>query len=404
VVDRWGCRASIRLRGGQTAADALNRLPAIESSLGTRRGAGRIEPDPVRADRAFLRILDRDPHAEPIPWPGPIATTITEPVELGVFEDATPVRISLLRRHTLVAGTTGSGKSGVLNVILAALTGCPDVVLWGIDLKNGMELQPWASCLDRLATTPAGATTLLGDAVTLLEDRAALLTAEGEKTWEPTPDRPALVIVVDEYAELTETASDALAHADSIARRGRAPAVTLIVATQRPTQKTMGSGSVRSQLEVRICLRVQERRDVELILDKGMLAAGWAAHTLDAPGKFYLSAPGFDVPRRARGYLFDGPPLSAVIDRNADHRPTLARPADPTPRAEPEPDHDPEVTLWSALLHAGPDGMSIPALMDTTGKGRTWVYTRLQQYAEAGRTAQVRRGRWAALDPPPDPG
>jgi len=243
VVDRWGWRALIHLRGGQTAADALNRLPAIESSLGTRRGAGRIEPDPVRADRAYLRILDRDPHAEPIPWPGPIITTITEPVELGVFEDATPVRISLLRRHTLIAGTTGSGKSGVLNVILAAVSGCPDVVLWGIDLKNGMELQPWASCLDRLATTPAQSTTLLGDAVTLLEDRAGQLTAEGEKTWEPTPDRPALVIVIDEYAELTETARDALAHADSIARRGRAPAVTLVVATQRPTQKTMGSAA-----------------------------------------------------------------------------------------------------------------------------------------------------------------
>ncbi len=79
VVDRWGWRALIHLRGGQTATDALNRLPAIESALGTRRGAGRIEPDPDRADRAYLRVLDRDPHAEPVPWPGTAATTITDP-------------------------------------------------------------------------------------------------------------------------------------------------------------------------------------------------------------------------------------------------------------------------------------------------------------------------------------
>ena len=96
--------------------------------------------------------------------------------------------------------------------------------------------------------------------------------------------------------------------------------------------------------------------------------------------------------------------FDTVIDRNATHRPTLVRPINPAPSVEPEPDHDPEVTLWTALLHAGPDGMSIAALMDTTGKGRTWVYTRLQQYAEAGRAAQVRRGRWAALDPPPNLG
>jgi DNA segregation ATPase FtsK/SpoIIIE, S-DNA-T family len=30
----------------------------------------------------------------------------------------------------------GAGKSGVLNIILATLTTCPDVVLWGIDLKD----------------------------------------------------------------------------------------------------------------------------------------------------------------------------------------------------------------------------------------------------------------------------
>jgi DNA segregation ATPase FtsK/SpoIIIE, S-DNA-T family len=394
VVDRWGWRALIHLRGGQTATDALNRLPAIESALGTRRGAGRIEPDPVRADRAYLRVLDRDPHAEPIRWPGPTAQTITEPVELGLFEDASPVRVSLLRRHALIGGATDSGKSGVLNVILAALSGCPDVVLWGIDLKNGMELQPWTPCLDRLATTPADATALLADAVAILEERAGQLAAEGEHDWQPTPYRPALVVVVDEYAELTENAADALKHADSIARRGRAPGVTLIVGTQRPTQKTMGSGALRGQMSVRVCLRVQERRDVELILDKGMLAAGWNAQTLDAPGKFYLYAPGHDTPRRARGYLLAGDDLDAVIARNAANRPHLSRPTADVPA--PTPATDPEVILWTALLHAGPDGMSTPALMDTTGKGRTWVYSRLQQYAATGRAVQVTRGRWRA--------
>ena len=63
--------------------------------------------------------------------------------------------------------------------------------------------------------------------------------------------------MADEYAELADESPDSMAHADSIARRGRAVAVTLLAATQRPTQAAMGKGAVRSQMDIRICLRVR---------------------------------------------------------------------------------------------------------------------------------------------------
>ncbi|MFL6147502.1 MAG: hypothetical protein ACJ72I_08375 [Pseudonocardiaceae bacterium] len=59
----------------------------------------------------------------------------------------------------------------------------------------------------------------------------------------------------------------------------------------------MGAGAVRSQMDVRMCLRVRERRDVDLVLGQGMLAAGWHAHTLDAPG--YLARRGPDPADKA---------------------------------------------------------------------------------------------------------
>jgi S-DNA-T family DNA segregation ATPase FtsK/SpoIIIE len=96
----------------------------------------------------------------------------------------------------------------------------------------------------RLATTPAEARALLADAVAILEARAEHLAATGQRVSEPSEDMPALVVVIDEYAELTETAPAATTEADSIARRGRAVAVTLIAATQRPTQKAMGEGAL----------------------------------------------------------------------------------------------------------------------------------------------------------------
>ena len=102
-----------------------------------------------------------DPHAGSIPWPGPSVTSITQPVALGLFEDAALCQVVFARLHGILGGTTGSGKSGGLNVLIGNLVACRDVVIWGIDLKRGMELGPWESCIDRLATTPEEAISLL---------------------------------------------------------------------------------------------------------------------------------------------------------------------------------------------------------------------------------------------------
>jgi S-DNA-T family DNA segregation ATPase FtsK/SpoIIIE len=427
VVDVWGWHARFALARGQTINDVLAKLPAIESALGTHRGAVRVYPtaDDL-ANRFELRVLDRDPHADAITWPGPSVSSVTEPVDLGPFEDAAPAKVLLLRRHVLIGGVSGSGKSGGLNVLMANLAACADVVIWAIDLKRGMELGPWASCIDRLATTPAEARTLLADAVAILEARAVHLAATGQRVWEPSPELPALVIIVDEYAELAEEASDATADADSIARRGRAVAVTLVAATQRPTQKAMGQGALRSQMDVRISFRVRERKDVDLILGQGMLTAGWHAHALNAPGKFLMSAPEHDTPRRARAYLVTDEAVTATAARFADYRPMLdeisqlamrdraqTHPNEPGHQAmHTHADADgrcpddargaPDAILWAALSFAPSEGVTVPHLMNETGMSRPWVYQRLQDLARRGQVVQVTRGRWR-VNTAPDP-
>ena len=228
-----------------------------------------------------------------------------------------------MRQHGLVGGTPGSGKSGGLNVLMGNLVACRDVVIWGIDLKKGMELGHGQSCIGRLATNPEQAMALLRDAVAILEARAELLAATGRRVWEISPGMPALVVIIDEYAELADDAPDAMSDTDSIARLGRAVAVTLIAATQRPTQKAMGQGAVRSQMDLRICFRVREPRDVDLILGQGMLRAGWDAHNLNAPGKFLVSAPGHDSPKRARAYLLTNDVVAGTAARYAGNRAAL---------------------------------------------------------------------------------
>jgi hypothetical protein len=422
TVDLWGWRARLRLARGQTIADLTARIPAIESGLGTHRGAVRVYPTADdMANRAEIRVLDTDPHADAIPWPGPSVTTITKPIDIGPFEDAEPCRVLLLRRHAIVGGTTGSGKSGGLNVLIGNLAACEDVVIWAIDLKRGMELGPWQPCLGRLATTSEEATELLRDAVAIMQARAGLLASRGLRTWEPSPRMPALVIIIDEYAELAEQAPGAMGYTDSLARLGRAVAVTLVAATQRPTQKAMGQGAVRSQMDVRLCFRVRERRDVDLVLGQGMLSAGWNAHRLNAPGKFLISTPEHDTPRRARAFLITDQAVSQTVARYAQSRPQLDhvswdairaatyRPA-PWPQAAgdtPNPDNEapndtspaPEDALWIALCAAPPDGWSIGDLIRITRIPRATLYRHLREHVEARRAYQVSRGRWRARTP-----
>ena len=143
AVDVWGWRARVRLARGQTITDVIARIPALESALGTFRGAVRVYPttDDL-ANRCELRVLEIDPHADAIPWPGPSVSSITEPIELGPFEDAAACRVLFLRRHALFGGGTGSGKSGGLNVLMGNLSACRDVVDLGHRPQAGHRARP----------------------------------------------------------------------------------------------------------------------------------------------------------------------------------------------------------------------------------------------------------------------
>ena len=109
VVDAWGWSARVILRNGKTATQTMDKIPAIESSFGLRPGSVRVFPDEHRADRCVVRVIETDPHAKPIVWPGPLVTSITQPLPIGLFEDGGHVRALLLRRNVLIGGAVSIG-------------------------------------------------------------------------------------------------------------------------------------------------------------------------------------------------------------------------------------------------------------------------------------------------------
>jgi DNA segregation ATPase FtsK/SpoIIIE, S-DNA-T family len=432
---QWTAR--LLLPKGKTLADALARVPKLESALGLRPRAIRVEEDPTLARRVILRVVARDPHTRPLPMPELSGRpTITRPVLVAVYETGEPLRINLLRKHALFGGATGAGKSTLLNAFLATLAPAPDVLLWGIDFAGGTALVPWQQCFGRIATTPTEARALLEDACRVIDARNRWLVQHGRDAWQPTPEAPALVLPVDELAELIEQLPDAATYLDSIARLGRKTAVSLLVATQRPTQEALGGGALRAQLTVRVCLRVTEPGDGELILGRGKAKQGYRPDLLDAPGKLLAwDPPDHTRPVPAKAYTLDRARVRRIVAGAQDPVPELdadsvaavaapdtpdqtppehgiategrpARPArersqaaDGPPAALPEDggDADPMAALLAALHAAEPRGAKVAELAHAVGRAKTWVYERLQDLHRQGQVERAGHGRWRPI-------
>ena len=199
--------------------------------------------------------------------------------------------------HGLVAGTTGSGKSEVLQTYIlsvATLFHPYEVAFVIIDFKGG----GMANQLRDLPHLAGAITNIDGREIerSLKSIKAELkrrqrLFAEAEVNHisdyirrhkagkAPTP-LPHLVIVVDEFAELKADQPEFMAELISAARIGRSLGVHLILATQKP------SGQVNEQIwsnsRFKLCLKVQSREDSNEVL-KSPLAA-----EIKEPGRAYL--------------------------------------------------------------------------------------------------------------------
>ena len=194
--------------------------------------------------------------------------------------------------HALVAGTTGSGKSELLQALVASLAVAnrPDELTFVlVDYKGGAA---FGAC-GTLPHTVGFVTDLDG----VLAERALVsLTAElkrreslfaAARVNDIAAFRAAggqlarLVIVVDEFASLAEELPDFVGGLVGVAQRGRSLGIHLILATQRP--EGVVSADIRANTNLRICLgvtRESESRDVIETPD----AARISRHT---PGRGY---------------------------------------------------------------------------------------------------------------------
>ena len=235
--------------------------------------------------------------------PVAIGYTITQKVRVFDLADAP---------HLLVAGATKQGKSVGLNVIVTSLlySKHPSELKFVFIDPKMVEFSSYTSLLkhylavlpdaaddederaNAIVKRPKDAEKILRSLCTEMDDRYELLSKAGvnkitlynEKFKERKlrPDRghrflPYLVVVVDEYADLTMTtgaAPEARAASRSItnsiirlAQKGRAAGLHVILATQRPTVDVI-TGLIKANFPMRIAFRVTSRIDSSTILDQ----------------------------------------------------------------------------------------------------------------------------------------
>jgi S-DNA-T family DNA segregation ATPase FtsK/SpoIIIE len=200
--------------------------------------------------------------------------TLSVPLGLGGARSVPhPVEVDLLADgpHALVAGTTGAGKSELLQtwVLGMALRHPPTTLaLVLVDYKGGASFGPCADLphvagqvtdLDVVEAARAldGLRAELVRRERLLADRGVADVEALRRRGGDVP--PRLVVVVDEFRTLTEELPDFVPGLVRLAAQGRSLGIHLVLATQRPAGAV--SAQMRANLALRICLRVADTAD-----------------------------------------------------------------------------------------------------------------------------------------------
>lgn len=312
----WSCL--LKTPPGRNTAPAMlvKRAAQLQANMGV---PGRLTlAEGPEANDLIVKVAMTDALATTLEVTDTGVTTCREPVMLGRDEDGKAFLLRILYRHTLVAGASDWGKSGIVNLILKRLNRCEDVDLYGVDMKPGQpELGPWRDRMKSLAGNARQARELLEFIRFECDRRGAILSelskqamAEGRgpvRKWVPGEHGTAIFVVTDELAELVRQDDDLAKLYESLLAIARFLAIQFVSATQQPSRKVFGgSTDARGNYANRLSTRAGEAGHAPLIFGQGCQTKGWRPELLDLPGKFLAQTPEHDTPRVYRAeYVSD---------------------------------------------------------------------------------------------------
>jgi DNA segregation ATPase FtsK/SpoIIIE, S-DNA-T family len=252
------------------------------------------------------------------------ATASPLAVWLGKDISGTAVWTDLARMpHLLIAGTTGSGKSGCINTLLTSvlLRSTPDEVRMILIDPKRIELGFYESIphlLTPVVSSPKQAAAALTNVVAEMERRYEKLStvrarnlAEANRTMRQRGERPLpyLLVVIDELADLMmispQDVEDAVIR---LAQKSRAVGIHLVLATQRPSVDVI-TGMIKANVPSRIAFAVSSQTDSRVILDQA------GAESLLGQGDMLFKPLGTSRLQRVQGAYVSEEEIALVVDQ-----------------------------------------------------------------------------------------
>jgi DNA segregation ATPase FtsK/SpoIIIE, S-DNA-T family len=225
--------------------------------------------------------------------------------------------------HLLIAGTTGSGKSGCINTILTSilLRATPDEVRMILVDPKRIELGYYESIphlLTPVVSSPKQAAAALTNVVGEMDrryERMSLFRARSLPEMNRAlrsrsePPLPYLLVVIDELADLMMTSPQIVE--DSVirlAQKSRAVGIHLVVATQRPSVDVI-TGMIKANVPSRIAFAVSSQTDSRVILDQA------GAETLLGQGDMLFKPLGTSRLQRLQGAYVSEEEVALVVQQ-----------------------------------------------------------------------------------------
>jgi S-DNA-T family DNA segregation ATPase FtsK/SpoIIIE len=228
--------------------------------------------------------------------------------------------------HALIAGTTGSGKSGSVNAILSSilLHASPNEVRLVLVDPKRVELNHYERIphlLTPVVTSPRLAANVLNNLIAEMESRYQIMEQArtrnlGElnqfREREGEPPLPYILCVIDELADLMMVSpaevEDAIIR---LAQKARAVGIHLLLATQRPSTDII-TGTIKVNIPSRIAFAVSSQVDSRVILDQG------GAETLLGQGDMLFRPAGTSKMQRIQGAFITEAEIARITEHWSD--------------------------------------------------------------------------------------
>ena len=268
--------------------------------------------------------------------------SIFDPVHIGIDEFGQPKRVPLIERNMLIGGDPGTGKSAVLNAVVAHAALSLDCKLVLLDGKR-VELGQWKKCAELFVGPDiTAALSLLKRLQTMMDNRYDYLEACERRKIIPADVFLAYLVAIDEIAYFSATIGSKQQREEfsmllrDLVARGRAVGLIVVAATQRPSSDIIPT-SLRDLFAWRFAGRTSTDSSSDIVLGHGWVNKGWSANTISPnnPGAGLLIAEN-GSPELVKVAYLDDRTCAAIAKYAATLRATVRATGQPALRRVPD--------------------------------------------------------------------